>query len=117
MKTKYLKKTLFLFMLCFSLLSCKERMKTVGSFKLNSELTTAYSTMYPKENRNHTNFMYTDKVNLDAQAEDVIKILKVADQRAKNYKKQLPKYAWFIIEDVALIESIIEVELEGYTFE
>lgn len=111
MKTKYLNKTLFLFLLCFSLLSCKEQMKTVGSFKLSTDITTAYGNLYTVDNHNANNSNITDGIKEKNQTEDIIKIIDVADQKAKNYKKQLPKFVWFIAEDVALVESIIEVDL------
>lgn len=112
MKTKHLNKILFLFILCFSLLSCKEQMKTVEGFKLSTNITTSYGNLYAVDNHNHPyNSNFTDRVKEKNQTEDIIKILDVADQKAKNYKKQLPKLAWFIAEDVALIETIIEVDL------
>ncbi len=66
MKTTFLHKALLLLMLSFSLLSCKENIKLAESLKLNSEITTAYSNLYAKENRNHTNFKNTDKAKDEA---------------------------------------------------
>jgi hypothetical protein len=142
MKTQHINKIICLFALCLSLLSCDadlNALRTLNLFEFNTNVKSTYdhsefiniqnqNDMFTADGFSHQQTQQSSsniEVNLiddsskfetkDGVSEtEISELIKVAERRSEMYEKKLPVLTRFTSDQAAILESIIEVEVESY---